>query len=57
VSGGGRSRISCELPSELVRRLEAQAMAMGCARQSLIEAAVLDLVNEFEAIDRDEAKA
>lgn len=49
-----KSRISLELPTSLVERLEAQAEMTGVGRGYLIETAVLGLLREFEAIDADE---
>lgn len=54
---GTTSRISCELPIDLVERLNGQARGMGVGRAHLIASAVEGLVRQFEAIDagRDDA--
>ena len=51
---GPTSRVSCELPRDLVRRLNRQARLSGIPRRMLLESAVLGLVNEFEQIDAEE---
>lgn len=49
-----KSRISLELPTTTVERLEAQAEMTGIGRSHLIETAVLGLLREFEQIDAEE---
>lgn len=51
-----KSRISLELPTELVERLELQADCLGTSRTMLIETAALGLVREFEEIDTEEGR-
>lgn len=48
------SRISLELPTSLVQRLEDQAEMIGVGRGYLIETAVLGLLRDFEQIDAEE---
>ena len=50
---GPTTRISVELPRELVQRLNRQARLMETPRQQIIEAAILGMVREFEDIDAD----
>jgi metal-responsive CopG/Arc/MetJ family transcriptional regulator len=47
-------RISLELPTTVVERLEAQAEMTGVGRGYLIEAAVGALLAKFEQIDAEE---
>lgn len=47
------TRISLELPVQLVDRLEDQAERTEVPRKELIETAITGLVREFEAIDAD----
>jgi hypothetical protein len=49
-----KSRISLELATSTVARLEAQAEMTGIGRGYLIETAVLGLLAEFEQIDAEE---
>lgn len=51
-----KSRISLELTTDTVERLEAQAEMTGIGRGYLIETAVLGLLAEFEAIDAEEGR-
>lgn len=61
---GTRTRISCELPRDLVARLNHQARLLEAdagsdgrtaSRAFLIETAIMGLLASFEAIDADEA--
>lgn len=49
-----KSRISLELPTSVVERLEDQVEMTGMGRGFLIETAVLGLLAEFEQIDAEE---
>lgn len=51
-----KSRISLELPAQLVERLEDQVEMTGIGRAYLIETAVLSLLGEFERIDAEEGR-
>lgn len=51
-----KSRISLELPTSVVERLEDQAEMLGIGRGYLIETAVLGLLREFEQIDAEEGR-
>lgn len=51
-----KSRISLELPTAMVERLEDQAEITGIGRGYLIETAVEGLLAEFEAIDAEEGR-
>lgn len=51
---GPKSRISLELPRDLVARLNRQARSTGIARHSIIETAVIGLLAEWEQIDSEE---
>lgn len=52
---GPTSRISCEMPRDLVQRLNRQARLSGVPRAAIIAAAVEGLVSEFEQIDAGRA--
>lgn len=51
-----KSRISLELPTELVDRLADQVEMTGIGRAYLIETAVMGLLREFEQIDAEEGR-
>jgi predicted transcriptional regulator len=49
MTDASTTRISVELPRDLVRRLDHQALLTRTPRRRIIEAAILDTVREFEA--------